>query len=140
MNKSNEVFNKTHAFNTLIAACMEAVNSLSNHNNDLVWTEAYYILTNILEPIIPHTAWDLSKELFDLKNFDEILEVKDEVFVQDSIVLAVTINGKKRCEIEVNPNASNEEILSIAKEAGSKWLLNMQIIKEIVVPDRKSVV
>ena len=136
LNKSNEVFNKTHAFNTLIAACMEAMNSLSNQNNDLVWTEAYYILTNILEPIIPHAAWDLSKELFDLKNFDEILEVKDEVFVQDSIVLAVTINGKKRCEIEVNPNASNEEILSIAKEAGSKWLLNMQIIKEIVVPKK----
>ncbi len=136
LNKSNEVFNKTHAFNTLIAACMEAMNSLSNQNNDLVWTEAYYILTNILEPIIPHTAWDLSKELFDLKNFDEILEVKDEVFVQDSIVLAVTINGKKRCEIEVNPSASNDEILSIAKEAGSKWLLNMQIIKEIVVPKK----
>ena len=74
--------------------------------------------------------------LLDLKNFDEILEVKDEVFVQDSIVLAVTINGKKRCEIEVNPSASNDEILSIAKEAGSKWLLNMQIIKEIVVPKK----
>lgn len=136
LNKSNEVFNKTYAFNTLIASCMEAMNSLANQNSSLVWTEAYYILTNILEPIIPHTAWELSKELFDLKNFDEILEVKDEVFVQDSIVLALTINGKKRCEIEVKADASNEEILAIAKEAGAKWLLDMQIIKEIVVPKK----
>ena len=46
------------------------------------------------------------------------------------------IGGKKRTEIEVNPSASKDEILSAAKEAGSKWLEGMSIMKEIVVPNK----
>ncbi len=134
--KSDEVFNKTFAFNTLIAACMEALNALQTQKNELVWTEAYYILSNILEPIIPHTCWQLANELFDRENFTSKLEVKEEVFELDSISLAITINGKKRGEIEVEPNASKEEILKIAKENSQKWIEGKEIIKEIVVPNK----
>lgn len=134
--KSNEVLNKTYAFNTLIASCMEAMNFLSNQSNEAIWAEAYYILTNILEPVIPHTCWELSKELFALKNFETILEIKEEVFQKDSIILAVTVNGKKRCEIEVNPKASKEEILTLAKKSVTKWIQDSSIVKEIVVPNK----
>lgn len=134
--KSNEVFNKTYAFNTLIASCMEAMNSLQAQKNEAIWAEAYAILTNVLEPIIPHTSWELAKELFDLKNFDKVIEVKEEVFQLETIVLAITINGKKRAEIEVNSDASNDEVLAIAKEATSKWLDGFEIIKQIVVPKK----
>ncbi|MCG3715660.1 leucine--tRNA ligase, partial [Aliarcobacter butzleri] len=72
--KSNEVFTKTYTFNTLIASCMEALNALQTQKNDSIWAEGYYILTNILEPIIPHACWELSKKLFDLKNFDGKIE------------------------------------------------------------------
>jgi len=65
-----------------------------------------------------------------------ILEVKDEVFVQDSILYMVMIGGKKRTEIEMSPSASKEEILSSAKEAGAKWLEGMIVVKEIVVPNK----
>jgi len=131
--KSNEVLNKTYAFNTLIASCMEALNALQTQENKLVWTEAYYILTNILEPVIPHICWEISNELFALKNFKETLQIKEEVFKQDSIILAVSINSKKRCEIEVSPNATKEEILILAKQSASKWIKGAQILKEIVV-------
>ena len=134
--KSNEVFNKTYAFNTLIASCMEALNALSSQQNEAIWAEGYYILTNILEPIIPHASWELSNRLFELKNFENSLNVKDEVFTKDSIVLAITINGKKRTEIEVNPTASNDEVLALAKEKSKKWLENATILKEIVVPNK----
>ncbi|MDX4012536.1 leucine--tRNA ligase [Aliarcobacter skirrowii] len=134
--KSNEVLTKTYAFNTLIASCMEAMNALSSQENEAIWAEGYYILTNILEPIIPHTAWELANKFFALSNFDKSIEVKDEVFSKDSIVLAVTINGKKRCEIEVAVNATNEEILELAKVAAKKWLENATIVKEIVVPNK----
>ncbi|MDY3199794.1 MAG: leucine--tRNA ligase [Arcobacter sp.] len=134
--KSNEVFTKTYTFNTLIASSMEALNALQAQKNEAVWTEGYYILTNILEPVIPHTSWELSNELFKLENFDGKLEVKEEVFKLESIVLAVTINGKKRCEIEVTPDASKEEILAQAKIASSKWLGDSELIKEIVVPNK----
>ena len=134
--KSNEVFTKTYTFNTLIASCMEALNALQTQKNDSIWAEGYYILTNILEPIIPHTCWELSKNLFKLENFDGKLELKEEVFKLESIVLAVTVNGKKRCEIEVAPNTSKEEILAQAKIAAAKWLGENELLKEIVVPNK----
>jgi leucyl-tRNA synthetase len=48
----------------------------------------------------------------------------------------VMIGGKKRTEIEVSPTASKDDILEAAKNAGSKWLEGMQIMKEIVVPNK----
>ena len=134
--KSNEVFTKTYTFNTLIASCMEALNALQTQKNELVWAEGYYVLTNILEPVIPHSCWELSKELFNLENFNEKLEIKEEVFTLDSIVLAVTVNGKKRCEIEVAPDTSKDDILATAKVAASKWLGESELLKEIVVPNK----
>ena len=138
LKKANEVMNKSFAFNTLISSCMEALNALSSQENDLVWSEGYYILSNILEPIIPHTCWEISQNLFSRANFENTLEVKDEVYVVDSIVLAITINGKKRGEVEVSPSASKEEILELAKntEVAKKWIEGKELIKEIVVPNK----
>ena len=42
--------------------------------NEAVWAEGYYILTNILEPIIPHACWELSNQLFNLENFNKNLK------------------------------------------------------------------
>ena len=136
LQKAQDVYTKTYTFNTLIAASMEALNALGSQNNKVVWAEAYYILSNILEPIIPHICCEIADNLFELKNFNVDLEIKDEVFVQDVFILAVTINGKKRCEIEVNPSASKEEILTLAKDAGKKWLEDKELIKEILVPNK----
>jgi len=138
LEKSNEVMNKTYAFNTLIASCMEALNALNKQDNAVVWLEGYYILTNILEPIIPHASWEVSEKLFARVNFENTIEVKSEVFVQDTIVLAITVNGKKRGEVEVSPTASKEEILAIAKSNVNtkKWIDGKEIIKEIVVPKK----
>ena len=136
LQKSNEVFDKTYTFNTLIASSMEALNALSSQKNEQIWAEGYYILSNILEPIIPHACWEISNELFKKENFDNKIEVKEEVFQMDSLTLAVTINGKKRCEIEVEPNASKEDILAIAKQSSLKWIEGKEIIKEIVVPKK----
>jgi len=138
LRKADEVMNKTYAFNTLIASCMEALNALNKQNNSVVWLEGYYILTNILEPIIPHASWELSEKLFARVNFENTIKVKEEVFVQDTVVLAITVNGKKRGEVEVSPSATKEEILAIAKENENtkKWIDGKEIIKQIVVPNK----
>jgi len=136
LQKSSDVYEKTFAFNTLIAACMEALNALDKQDSASVWTEGMYIMLNLLEPIIPHVTSELSEILFERKNLSDLLVVKDEVFVQDSIMYVVMIGGKKRTEIEVSPSASNDEILTEAKVAGAKWLEGMQIVKEIVVPNK----
>ncbi len=138
LQKAHEVMNKTFAFNTLIAACMEALNALNKQDNKTIWLEGYYIMSNILEPIIPHACWEISESLFGMENFEKTIEVKEEVFVQDTIALAVTINGKKRGEVEVSPSATKEEILEAAKETEAfiKWCEGKEIIKEIVVPNK----
>ena len=136
LKKSNEVFSKTYAFNTLIASSMEAMNALQVQNNPLIWAEGYYILANILEPIIPHLCWEISENLFNKVNFDKPFSIKEEVFVQDSIILAITINGKKRCEIEVPKDLSQEAILAAAKEHAQKYIEGKEIIKEILVPNK----
>jgi len=135
LKKGYEVYEKSYSFNTLIAACMEAMNALSAQKNEDVLSEGYWILTNLLEPIIPHVCWEISQNLFDRKNFCKI-DIIDEVFEEESITLAVTINGKRRCEIEVSKDATKEEILKVAKEAAKKWIEDKKIIKEIVVPNR----
>lgn len=136
LQKSSDVYEKTFAFNTLIAACMEALNALDKQDDGAVWSEGMYIMLNLLEPIVPHVTTELSEVLFGRKNLQTILKVKEEVFVKESILYVVMIGGKKRTEIEVSPSASQDEILAAAKEAGAKWLEGMHILKEIVVPGK----
>jgi len=61
------VYEKTFAFNTLIAACMEALNALDKQDDGAVWTEGMYTMLNLLEPIIPHVTTELSEVLFERK-------------------------------------------------------------------------
>lgn len=134
--KSEEIYRtQTFTFNTVIAATMEALNALSAQKNDLVWSEGYFVLLHVLEPIIPHVCWELSEHYFKRANFGKI-EIPKEVFEEESILLAVTINGKKREEIEVDAAATKEEILDQAKESASKWIGGKSIIKEIYVPGK----
>ena len=135
LKKSNEIYEGSFTFNTVIAASMEALNALSNQKNSDVWSEGYFVLLHVLEPIIPHICWELSEKLFDLENFKEI-KVLEEVFAVDTIVLALTINGKKRDEIELSASASKEEILALSKTACAKWIADKEIIKEIYVPNK----
>ena len=136
LQKSSDVYEKTFAFNTLIAACMEALNALDKQECAAVWSEGMYIMLNLLEPIIPHVTTELSEVLFERKNLQAVLEVKEEVFVQESVLYVVMIGGKKRTEIEMSPSATQDEILAAAKKAGAKWLEGMSIVKEIVVPNK----
>ncbi len=124
-----------YAFNTLIAACMEALNALNEQDNAEIWSEGYFILLNILEPIIPHICWELSQEYFCLQNFTEI-PIDKEALKEDSIVMAITINGKRRGEIKVDLTSSNGEILTLAKAEVAKWIEGKTILKEIVVPKK----
>lgn len=124
-----------YAFNTLIAACMEALNALSEQDSTEVWSEGYFILLNILEPIIPHICWELSQEYFNLANFKE-LPIDEEALKEDSITMAITINGKRRGEVKVVPNTDSIQVLELAKAEIAKWIEGKTIIKEIVVPNK----
>jgi leucyl-tRNA synthetase len=57
---------------------------------------------------------------------------------KNSVKLAVQINGKVRAQIEVEVDASKEEVLAIAYEQESlkQHIEGKSIVKEIVVPNR----
>lgn len=135
LERANDVFTERYTFNTMIAGVMEAMNALNAQSNPDVWSEGYWILSSIMEPVIPHTCWEISDKYFKLKNLSS-QEVVKEVFVEDSITLGVAINGKNRGEIEIDINATKDEILALAKEKVSKWLEDKELIKEIVVPKK----
>ncbi|MCW1359748.1 leucine--tRNA ligase [Campylobacter sp. CCS1377] len=135
LKKSFEVYEQNFAFNTLIAACMEALNALNSVKNEKLSIEGFYIILNILEPIIPHVCFELSEYLFKLQNFSK-LELKDEVFEKESLNLAVSINGKKRAEFEVSSSANKEEILELAKKSVAKWLEGKTLVKEIYIEQK----
>ncbi len=136
LKRAEEVYNERYTFNTMIAGVMEAMNALNAQSNPAVWTEAYWILTSILEPVIPHTAWEISEKYFNLKNLTP-QEIVEEVFVEDSITLGVSVNGKNRGEVEVAADTPKEEVIAAAKAAiAPKWLEGKEIVKEIYVPKK----
>ena len=135
LERANDVYNERYTFNTMIAGVMEAMNALNTQSHADVWSEGYWILSSIMEPVIPHTCWEISKEYFSLNNLAP-QKILDEVFVEDSVTLGVSVNGKRRGEVEVAIDASKEDILNAAKEIVAKWLEGKEIVKEIVVPKK----
>ncbi len=135
LEKSKEVYEKSFAFNTLIASAMEALNALGAQENEEIWSEGYWVLTNILEPIVPHISWEIADRLFKRANFGEIpIDIK--ALEEERITLAVSVNGKRRAQIEVAKDAPKEEIITKAKEAATRWIEGKEIVKEILVPGR----
>ncbi len=130
--KSVEVCEGSFAFNTLVASCMEALNALCAQENSDVWSEGYWILLNLLEPVIPHVCWELSDALFGRRNLS-VVRILDEVFVTDTFKLGVSVNGKIRGEIEVESGAQKEGILVVARDSVAKWLDGKELVKEIYV-------
>ncbi|TLD95453.1 leucine--tRNA ligase [Helicobacter jaachi] len=138
LQKSYDIFNKKqsgYAFNTLIAASMEAFNALNEQENTQVWSEGYFVLLHILEPIVPHICWELSEQYFGRANFEPIA-IDENALSKQSVVYAITINGKKRAEMEVALDVSEKQIIAQAKAHVAKWLENAHIRKEIIVPNK----
>jgi leucyl-tRNA synthetase len=132
--KYEEVFTKTYAFNVLIAACMEALNALQAQKNEKAWSEGYFVLLTLLEPIAPHICAELSQRLFGRENFTPIA-IPDGVFELDSAIYAILINGKLRGEFEAPIDATEAAIVEAAKIKLGDRLLG-EIAKTIVVPQK----
>lgn len=135
LKRAQEVYNERYTFNTMIAGVMEAMNALGEQNNAKVWTEGYWILTSILEPIVPHLCWELSNTLFGGKNLGA-QAVCEEVFEVDVFTFGVSVNGKNRATIEVGVQESQETIIEIAKASVEKWIEGKEIVKAIVIPGK----
>jgi len=138
-------FEQGFAFNVAIAAMMElsnALNAFDAHDDDGVaaFEEGANALITMLAPLVPHFACECGEKL----GFETVAvmsawpEVDESALVQDEINLVVQIQGKKRGEIIVSPDVSQEDALAAAQadEGIGKWLEGNQIVKVILVKGR----
>jgi leucyl-tRNA synthetase len=135
LKRAQEVFVERYTFNTMIAGVMEAMNALNEQTNREVWSEGYWILASILEPITPHICWEISDTFFGCKNFAP-QKICEEVFEVDALMLGVSVNGKNRATIEVEIALSEAEIIAVAMASVEKWLEGKEIVKSIVIPGK----
>lgn len=110
------------SFNTAIAGLMEYVNDLYKYKvdgySDEAWLEALRALVQMVAPFAPHMADELWQELGGeglVQNASWPIW-DDSLIVEDTMTIAVQVNGKLRGEITVATDASEEAIKEAALE------------------------
>ena len=132
-----------YQFNTVIAACMKIINTLSKLDGDganELRNEGVSILLRLLSPIAPHITHILWQEL---GYGDDILnapwpQVDESALVKDALELVVQVNGKVRSQISVAVCADNKaiEAAALADEKVQSFIDGKTVRKVIVVPGR----
>jgi leucyl-tRNA synthetase len=134
-------------FNTAVSSLMSAVNELYKLKNEQnfslanqVWRQSLTTLVQLLAPFAPHIAEELWGELGQAGSVHvSAWPAWDESLIaEETITLAVQVNGKVRAEIEVPSDVGEAEAIQLAK-ADTKvaaQLTGKQIKKAIYVPGR----
>jgi leucyl-tRNA synthetase len=138
------------SFNTAVSALMIYSNNLGDVLKDNGWkedraltlalSEAAEYLTIMLSPMAPHSSdelWEgLGREGFCYNA--EWPAFNADLCAEDSITIAVQVNGKLRDTIEVSAQASREEMEELAKstEKIKGYLEGVTIRKVIIVPGK----
>ncbi|MBR4941925.1 MAG: class I tRNA ligase family protein, partial [Clostridia bacterium] len=124
-------------FNTAIAALMTLVNEFYE-GKDINRAE-FSILVRLLAPFAPHICEELwepfGQGLVAVAPWPEYDEAKT---VEDSVNIAVQINGKLRATIRVARDSANDVMIAAAKEEPkvAAALNGMELIREIAVKNK----
>lgn len=124
-------------FNTAVSAMMIYVNEAEKHG---LSKESYGCFLRLLAPFAPH----LTEELWHEAGFTTSIHLESfpeydaELAKETSVVIGVQVNGKVRGDIEIAPDASEEEALTAAKENENvkKWLDGNEPKKVIYRPGK----
>ena len=148
LKKVKDDYERRHAFNTAIASVMELSNKIpkefiTNNSSLSERSAAHEAIMNIvimLAPITPHLSqhlwWELGK---DSPIIDQAWpEADPELLIEETVEIAVQINGKLRATVNLDPNANQEtfENKALADVNVQKYLENKDIKKIIFVPGR----
>ena len=133
-------------FNRAVAHIYEFTNTLSaqpeESGDGLDWAlrEALEILIILTGPMMPH----LAEECWSMLGHDQLLaetpwpEADQTLLVEDTVTIAVQVNGKRRDELIVARDASKEDIEAAALKLDNvlRAIEGRQVKKIIVVPHR----
>lgn len=139
-------------FNTPVAALMELSNAVGDvgvapenaaDDEKFAVREALTSLTLMLTPFAPHTAEELYSVLVGsdagmVVHGARFPEFDDELVQADEIEIAVQVNGKLRSRIMASPEASNEDLETMAFTDAKvrEYTDGKDVVKVIVVPAR----
>jgi len=145
--KATDDFGRRYTFNTVIAANMELINSLSkfaddSDNGKAIRQEALEAIVLMLSPIVPHICHQL---WLDLGHQEAVVSaswptVDATALEQDTLELVLQVNGKLRSKMSVSVTASKEEIEAMAlSDEHVKRFIEDQPIKKVIVVAKKLV-
>jgi len=126
------------AFNKSIARLYEFTAAIAKSKGDR--REAMKVMALLMQPITPHIAEECWERLGGkgLAAQAAFPVADPAMLVEDTVILPIQINGKRRAEISVEVGASKETIekLALSNDAVTKALAGGSPKKLIVVPGR----
>jgi leucyl-tRNA synthetase len=140
-------FRRGFQFNTAIAAVMELINDAYRVKDTLygdpAGVEAVRFATvtaaSLIFPFAPHLGAEVWERLDGGRVWEEPWpEADPELLSTDTVTLVVQVNGKLRDRIEAAADASEAELLALARESEKvrRHLDGKQVVKEVVVPGK----
>jgi leucyl-tRNA synthetase len=137
-----EITNRLNNFNmnTVISGFMEYTSKLTDivKASNGIDKETLETLIILLAPFTPHLAeefWEMTGHAGSV--FDKAWPEYDESKMkEDSVSIAVQLNGKVRTNIDIAVDCAKEDVLAQAKVAVADRLEGVTIVKEIYVPGK----
>jgi leucyl-tRNA synthetase len=147
IDKVSRDFERGFQFNTAIAATMELVNEAYRVKDELysdpagagVVRFAAATAASLIFPFAPHLGAEVWERLQGGRVWEVPWPVADPaLLVSDTVTLVVQVNGKLRDRIEAAADASESDLLALARasEKVRHHLDGKQVVKEIVVPGK----
>ena len=128
----------TMNYNTAVSALMILANAYDKL--DSISRKDYRALLVLLNPIAPHVTEELNEMLNLGKPIceSEWLTYDENKISDETVNIAVSVNGKLRATFSVSKDTDKDELLKIAKEQENviKHIEGHEIVKEIVVPNK----
>lgn len=126
------------SFNTVVSAFMICVNELSDMRCDK--REILEPLTIMISPYAPHIA----EELWHLLGHSDSVvnqtfpEFNKDLIVENSFLYPVSFNGKKRFDINLSLDMSDEEMRDVVLAApeSKKWIEGLVVRKVIIIRNK----
>jgi leucyl-tRNA synthetase len=147
IDKVTRDFQRGFQFNTAIAAVMELVNEAYRFKDRLysdsggVAVVRFAIATaaSLIFPFAPHLGAEVWERLEGGRVSEQPWpEADPALLVRDTVTLVVQVNGKLRDRIEAAAEASESELLALARESEKvrRHLDGKEVVKEVVVPGK----
>jgi leucyl-tRNA synthetase len=147
IDKATRDFQRSFQFNTVIAAVMELVNAIyvlkDRLFGDAQGVAALRFATataaSLVFPFAPHLGAEVWERLQGGRVWEQPWPQADpDLLASETVTLVVQVNGKLRDRIEAAADASESELLALARasEKVERHLDGKQIVKEVVVPGK----